>query len=187
MVSAFRRTWRPTDCLLYGMLPRRPERLTGFDYLGRNAYFLTYCCDHRHSAFVDHEHVAVVSSQILRAAADETFAVAAYCFMPDHLHLLVTGEQDNSDCRAFIKRSKQFSGFYYQKAFSRRLWQRYGYEHVLRGDEALLSVARYIIENPVRARLVKSVCDYPFTGSPLYSLEQILDSLPWGPPARGSA
>ena len=123
----------------------------------------------------------VVSTQILRAAADERFALIAYCYMPDHLHLLVSGEQENSDCRAFIKRSKQCSGFYYQKAFGRRLWQRYGYEHVVRGDEAVLSVARYILENPVRAGIAKSVGDYPFAGSPLHSVEEILDSLPWRP------
>jgi putative transposase len=161
------------------MLPRRPERLKGFDYLGQNAYFLTYCTDQRHSAFLDRAHVEVACTQILRAAVDEKFAVVAYCFMPDHLHLLASGEREDSDGRAFIKRSKQFSGFYYQKAFGRRLWQPYGYEHVLRGDEGLLSVARYIVENPVRARIVKSASDYPFTGSPLYSIEQILDSLPW--------
>ena len=163
------------------MLPRRPERLKAFDYLGLHAYFLTYCTDQRHEAFVDADRVEVVSTQILRTAADEEFAIVAHCYMPDHLHLLVNGEQENSDCRAFIKRSKQFSGFYYQKAFGRRLWQRYGYEHVLRGDEALLSVARYILENPVRAGIAKSDRSYPFTASPLYSVEEILDSLPWRP------
>jgi len=163
------------------MQTSRPERLKAFDYIGHHAYFLTYCTDQRHAAFADADRVEVVSAQILRAAADERFALIAYCYMPDHLHLLVNGEQENSDCRAFIKRSKQFSGFYYQKAFGRRLWQRYGYEHVLRGDEAVLGVARYILENPVRAGIATSVCDYPFTGSPVHSVEEILDSLPWRP------
>ena len=163
------------------MLPRRPERLQSFDYLGQYAYFLTYCTDHRHRALLERERIGVVSTHILRAAMDEKFTVIAYCYMPDHLHLLVNGEEENSDCRTFIKRSKQFSGFYYQMAFGRRLWQRYEYEHVLRADESLLSVARYILENPVRARIVTSVCDYPFTGSFLHSIDQILDSLPWAP------
>jgi REP element-mobilizing transposase RayT len=102
--------------------------------------------------------------------------------MPDHLHLLVTGEQANSDCRGFIARSKQFSGYYYQKQFGHRLWQRYGYEHVLRTEEGTLSVARYILENPLRAGLVRDVRQYPFVGLSIYSVEQILDALPWEPP-----
>ena len=109
------RTSGPSIALTHVMLPRRPERLNSFDYLGLHAYFLTYCTDQRHEAFVEADCVEVVSTQILRAAADEQFALVAYCYMPDHLHLLINGEQENSDCRAFIKRSKQFSGFYYQK------------------------------------------------------------------------
>src|SRR5688572_8970329 len=84
------------------MLPRRPERLKCFDYLGEYSYFLTYCTDYRHEVFVQAVRVDAVRTHILRAASDERFAVAAYCFMPDHLHLLVTGEQPSSDCRRFI-------------------------------------------------------------------------------------
>ncbi len=163
------------------MFTGRPERLNSFDYLGPHAYFLTYCTDSRHPAFIHAERVGVVSTQILRAAVEERFDLVAYCYMPDHLHLLVAGEREDSDCREFIKRSKQLSGFYYQKAFGRRLWQRYGYEHVLRGEEGVLSVARYILENPIRARLAESVRDYPFTGSNRYSVDEILDALPWSP------
>ena len=97
--------------------------------------------------------------------------------MPDHLHLLAAGSRPDSDCRRFITRAKQFSGFHYQKEFGERLWQRYGYEHVLRADEDTFRVARYILENPIRAGLVQSVSDYPYVGSTRYSIEQILDSL----------
>ena len=161
-----------------------PRRLRGFDYLGEYAYFLTFCTDYRHPAFICTECVDMVSTQILRAATQEGFALVAYCYMPDHLHLLAVGGRDDSDCRRFISLSKQLSGYHYQKAFGRRLWQRYGFEHVLRSNEDLLSVARYIVENPVRARLVNSVCAYPFTGSALYSVGQIVDALPWSPSER---
>jgi hypothetical protein len=53
----------------------------------------------------------------------------------------------------------------------------------------VLSVARYILENPIRAGISPGVRDYPFTGSALYSIDEILDSLPWeprsGPPEVG--
>ena len=98
-------------------------------------------------------------------------------FMPDHLHLLVEGRCVSSDCRRFINRAKQFSGFHYAKAFGHRLWQRYGFERVLRDDEATLSVARYILENPLRAGLVERVEDYPFVGSCVYTLPEILEAV----------
>ena len=97
--------------------------------------------------------------------------------MPDHVHLLAEGKAENSDCLRFIARGKQFSGYHYKAKFGHRLWQRYGYEHTLRSEEAAISVARYILENPVRAGLVARIDEYAFSGSSVYSLEQILDAV----------
>src|SRR5687767_466560 len=126
------------------MFTGTPGHLHTFNYLGEYGYFLTFCTYQRHRAFIDGDKVEVVSTQILRAAAQERFALTAYCYMPDHLHLLAEGRVATSDCRRFIARAKQFSGFHYQRTSAERLWQRYGYERVLRADEETLSVARYI-------------------------------------------
>ena len=56
------------------------------------------------------------------------------------------------------------SGFHYKKARRSRLWQRYGFEHVLRDDELTLVAAKYILENPIRAGLVERVEDYSVRG-----------------------
>jgi len=156
------------------MLTGAPGHLRAFDYIGRYRYFLTFCTDGRRQLFINPEVVALVRSQILRSAAHEQFAVVAYCFMPDHVHLLVEAQSESADCRAFITRAKQFAGFLYAKTFGRPLWQRYGFERVLRNDEATLIVARYIVENPVRAGLVTKPESSPFSGSQVYSLGDIL-------------
>jgi len=121
--------------------------------------------------------VDLVLAQISRAAREQQFAVIAYCFMPDHVHLLVHGESEASECRRFIKLSKQYSGYYYSKAFQGVLWQRYGFERTLRKEEQTLTVARYILSNPIRANLVKKVEDYPFVGSLEYELRELLASV----------
>ena len=155
----------------------RPEHLKSFDYVGFYRYFLTFCTFERQHHFLRQEHVDLVRTQFLRAAMDTAFAVLAYCFMPDHVHLLIQGDSEDANCRAFIRRSKQFSGFHYKKAFGKTLWQRYGYERTLRSDEATLSVARYIVENPLRAGLVRSVEDCPFLGSDVYRVSEILEAV----------
>jgi hypothetical protein len=58
-----------------------------------------------------------------------------------------------------------------------RLWQPFGYEHVLRDDEKVQIVARYIRENPVRAGLAKTVLEYPFLGSQVYDVRELLATL----------
>jgi putative transposase len=136
-----------------------PRHLPAFSYVGLHRYSLTWCTESRLRLFVTSNVVDLVKRQILRAADDEGFALLAYCFMPDHLHLLIEAKSGASSCRTFMTRAKQFSGYHFGKVFGRRLWQRYGFEHVVRDDEMTLVVARYILENPLRAGLVRRVED----------------------------
>ncbi|HKY19942.1 MAG TPA: transposase [Vicinamibacterales bacterium] len=155
----------------------RPSRLKGFNYIGFHRYFLTFCTDWRRPWFTNASAVGLVREQFLRVANKERFAILAYCFMPNHVHLLVEGLAEDSDCRSFIVKSKQCSAHAYAKEFQARLWQPAGYEHVLRDDERVHVVARYILENPVRAGLAPTVLDYPFLGSEVYDVKELLDGL----------
>jgi putative transposase len=129
------------------MFTGKPEHIKGFDYLGLRQYFLTFCSYSRRRCFVTDDAVVTVRTQIERAAAEQDIALLAYCYMPDHVHLVAEGKAENSDCRQFIKRG------------------------------TAISVARYILENPVRAGLVTRIQDYPYSGSSAYSIEQILEAV----------
>ena len=157
------------------MRARRPEHLRKFNYLGFHAYFLTFCAYRRDRIFTSRAAVDLVLVQISRAADDCSFAVITYRFIPNHVHLLVEGRSEASDCRSFIRRAKQYSGFYYSKAYRARLWQRYSFERVLRDREKPVNSARYILNNPVRAGLVQRIEDYPYLGSLELPLPAILD------------
>ena len=156
------------------MLTGCPGHLKSFDYTGPHRYFLTFCTDSRRHLFTTRDRVDLVLMQISRSAAEERFAIIAYCFMPDHVHLLIEGQSESSDCRRFIARAKQFSGFHYSKAFGHRLWQRYGVERILRSEDVTLVAARYVLENPLRAGLARHVEDYPYLGSTTHAIVDIL-------------
>ena len=47
----------------------------------------------------------------------------------------------------------------------------------MRSDEATLSVARYILDNPIRAGLCARVEDYPYIGSDTYTIDQIVEAV----------
>lgn len=151
-----------------------PHHLEGFFYIGPHRYSLTFCTHDRQEHFTKAEHVELVSTHILRAAAEMGFAVIAYCFMPDHVHLVVEGLTETADLKRFVHRAKQFSGYHFSKLKKARLWQRYSYERVLRDDEGTQNVVRYVLENPVRAGLVKHPREYPFLGSSIYSVNDLL-------------
>jgi putative transposase len=121
--------------------------------------------------------VGLVLEQLLRSTADEQFAVIAYCFMPDHLHLLVEGVTQDASLPRFVRTFKQRAGFHWKSAFGSELWQRSYFERVLRTEESTIEVARYVLGNPLRAGMVDSVEQYPFLGSLTMSVRDLLYSV----------
>jgi len=61
--------------------------------------------------------------------------------------------------------------------FGERLWQRYGFERTLRSEDSAVSVARYILENPVRAGLVQRIDQYEFSGSTVYTVAELVEAI----------
>ena len=96
--------------------------------------------------------------------------------MPDHAHLLVESFSEQANLRKFVDSSKQRSAYAHACAKRERLWQDGYYDRVLRPSEDPKWVARYIFENPVRAKLVATPLDYPFLGSDVWSVEELLAS-----------
>lgn len=145
---------------------RKRNRLDPEVYAGNAAYFITGNVRGRRTAFVQKEVVEECVSMLSNCAGRCGIDVLAYCFMPDHLHLLLSVE-DKADLTEFMRLFKQWTGYH----FSRNLkwggpfWQKSYYDHVLRGEEHLQALAEYIWENPVRAGLVENRGEYPFSGS----------------------
>ena len=115
---------------------------------------------------------AVTASREPVFASFDTARIAARCFhdkdivrqaqtlafvvMPDHIHWLLQiaeGGDLSSAVRLYKAKVSMLLG--------QRMWQRGFHDHVLRSDEDMRCVAQYIIANPVRAGLVRSVGDYP--------------------------
>lgn len=97
--------------------------------------------------------------------------VLAYCFMPDHVHLLLAA---SSTCSipSFVGGFKSLSMRELRIRFGHgdSFWQKRYYDHFLRADEDIHTVVRYIMQNPVRKGLVSTWKEYPLSGSLVYSL-----------------
>ena len=150
-------------------------RLKDFPYKGCYRYFITLRCDAQVSHFVNGDLVTRVLETLAKTAEREDFCVWAYCFMPDHLHLLAEGKTGDADMRRFVSTFKQKTALRFNTPDGPRLWQPNYYERVLRRDEATSAVARYIFDNPVRKGLASDYAQYPYSGSlELSNLNQVL-------------
>ena len=163
----------------------RPRRLPAFSYVGCQRYFLTLCAFERRRHFVLADAIAAIHAEFLRTSADCWFEILAYCFMPDHVHLLVEGMSDRSDLTAFVPTAKQRAAHVARQSIHGRLWQAGYFERVLRDDDDTINVARYVVQNPVRAGLVRSPGEYLFLGSSILSKEDLIGSCVWTPRMRG--
>jgi putative transposase len=144
------------------MLHARPRRLPAFDYAGFHRYHVRVGTWNRVPHFANPACVATSRDQLLGLAQEHELAVNAYCFMPHHVHVLLAGRSPAARVGTLIAAWKQRTGY----AFARsnpgtRLWQPSYFERVLRENEGNEVVARYILENPVRAGLAARIGEYP--------------------------
>jgi hypothetical protein len=105
--------------------------------------------------------------------------------MPNHLHLLVQALKSDSDVLHFMKTFKIKTSRVFVKTNACELWQKKYYDHILRENEPIESVAWYIWMNPVRAGMAARPADYPFVGSFTMKIPEVT-VLPevWTPPYR---
>lgn len=143
---------------------RKRIRIKNFNYTGAYAYFVTICAFEKQNYFKDAE----IINNLLFCLKQETdsfqFSIFAYCIMPNHLHLLLVGDED-SNLVNFVKIFKQKTGYYFKQKYKKRLWQKSFFDHVLRKKEDINDIAGYIFNNPVRKELVDDFRKYPYLGS----------------------
>lgn len=101
----------------------------------------------------------------LKEAADRHgLLVHAYVLMTNHVHLLVTPEQEESVGKALQslgRRYVQYFNFTYGRTGT--LWEGRYRATVVQAETYLLTCSRYIEMNPVRAGMVKSPVHYRYS------------------------
>ena len=142
---------------------RRSPRLKEFDYLGPLAAHVTFVTRRRQALFVNVNLAAVCIKALGEAEAHFSAKVHAYCVMPDHVHALVEMPEGVS-LEDFAHRFKQLSGFRLKNLTGSFAWQTSYHDHVLRTEEAIVDVAHYVWDNPVKEGLVESWLEYPSSG-----------------------
>ena len=154
----------------------RPRRLKTFDYVGCYHYSLTFCTYRRNRYIEDPALVDRVAPQFSRTSAEHQIEELAYCYMPDHVHLLLAGLHDGASLLPCVEVMRQRSGRVAKASQGIRLWQDGFFERILRNDEQLEMVARYIFENHVRARLADTANQWHYSGGRLW--ESLYGSCP---------
>lgn len=101
---------------------------------------------------------------LLHASQTERCRVHAYCLMSNHVHLLVTPD-DEVACARFMKAVNQRHTQHVNRVHDRTgtLWEGRYRSNVVYSTRYVLACYRYIELNPVRAGIVRHPGDYPWS------------------------
>jgi putative transposase len=145
----------------------------GFDYRSWHVYHLTWGTIGRKPVLVARGLVIPLIDELKREVSDEEMLLYAYCFMPDHVHILLAPE-GGRDVVSFVRIYKsKTTRIYWGLGNQGRLWQHGFYDRILRQEEHVKQVAGYIMENPVQKGLVKDFREYPFSGSLVFNKDDL--------------
>jgi putative transposase len=152
-------------------LPGRPRRLDGVPYDAPGPVF--HCrigsFDRSPSLCAGATPEIVISA--LRFYHSRNVAVLTYCLMPDHLHVLASLVEGGRSLSRWVADFKRWTTREAKKLRGAKLrWQPGFYEHVVRRNEDVTELARYILANPVRAGLTDDWRAYRWSGSLAWEL-----------------
>ena len=122
-------------------------------------YLITFVTVSRETLFTDLYPARLVINSLMKSKGAETMC---FVIMPDHVHWLIR-LRPHCELTPVISGVKSSSARRINRYLGRSgsIWQTGYHDHALRREENIREAARYIVANPLRAGLVKSVRQYP--------------------------
>ncbi|BCE00380.1 REP-associated tyrosine transposase [Marinicellulosiphila megalodicopiae] len=133
--------------------------------LNGHIYFITFNTFNRIPYFDSFSTAAKFCRQIQINENTTDAQWLTWVLMPDHFHGLV--QFNNQSLNQVVSDLKGRSAFLINQHLARtgQLWQKQYFERAVRKDENIKSIARYIVANPLRKKLVDDVKSYPYWDS----------------------
>lgn len=153
-------------------LREKKHRLDPEVYKGELIVSFTACVKHKNKIFINDNLFNEFEDILITELKYNNCSSYVYLFMPDHLHLIICGEDAHANVKICMDRFKQKTGFWMSQHLGKSFWQKDYYDHILRSSENLTINIKYILNNPVRAGIVNYWKQYPYKGSTIFDLEE---------------
>ena len=129
-----------------------------------NVYLVTTVVKDRLPIFGDVQIARSVVREMEHLQSSDVVHSMAWVVMPDHVHWLF--ELKSGSLPALMQALKGRGAFEVNRAKEAKhlTWQKGYHDHGVRAEEDLVEIARYVVNNPIRAGLVKRREDYPLWG-----------------------
>ena len=124
----------------------------------REIYFITINCQERlRNQLALPETAGKLFETVRHRQSQLIWWPYLFLLMPDHAHALLSFPPSDKTIRLVVSKWKEWTA----KTIGIK-WQNDFFEHRLRGDESRRQKADYILENPLRKKLVSRIHDWPY-------------------------
>jgi len=112
------------------------------------------------------ENIVKTISDALHFNDDKKYLLHAYCIMPNHVHVLITPFANQTDMSKSLSEIthgwKRITSIRINEILNKQgtLWASESYDHVVRNETEFSRIIAYILNNPVKANLVKNWQDW---------------------------
>jgi REP element-mobilizing transposase RayT len=138
-------------------MPRRPRiDLAGYHHVVNRGV-------NRSDVFEEDADYEMFLQIVCKACRAYRVTLHDYCLMSNHFHLLV--ETSGENLSLFMKHINGNYAIYANRKYRRsgHFWQGRFYSRYLVSDDYYYTLIRYIEQNPIEAKLVSRVGEYPYT------------------------
>jgi REP element-mobilizing transposase RayT len=126
------------------------------------AYLVTTTTANRASLFKDFATGLIVVHELSAMELRDDCELLAWVLMPDHLHILLALRSTPLGTLMKLFKGRTARSINSTRNAQGAVWQRGFHDHAIRSEEDLVGVARYVVANPLRAKIVARIGDYPF-------------------------
>lgn len=153
-------------------MPRRPRI-----HLDNGFYHVTLRGNHQEPIFEVEADRRLLNKILAKVLSQSDAKVHAYCWMTNHIHLLV--QVGICPLGVFVRQIASGYARAYQRKLSTtgHLFERRYHAKLVGADEYLLVLLRYVHLNPVDAKIVRSPSEYPWSSHLAYAGQAVRE--PW--------
>lgn len=137
-------------------------------YLKDKKFFAEYdklLDNNRKIQYLKNEKIAKIVQQSLHFYDKKDFKLICYTIMPNHVHLVFYLFDNLRTVDKIMQSIKRYSARESNKILKRKgsFWQSESFDHIVRDEDELEKIIKYVLYNPVKAKLVNDWKDWKFT------------------------
>jgi len=148
-------------------MPRKPRDLTE-----AGVYHVVTRGNNRQVLFKDDKDFCFFKSLLRLMKEEYRYEIYHYCFMRNHVHLLVRFFDEESFQKVMQRVNLRYAKYYRKKyRYCGHVFQDRFKSFAITKDSYLLECGRYIERNPLKAKIVQDLSDYFWSSYRYYALK----------------